>query len=339
MTTFGERDFEMMAKRAVDRFLSRQASLEDAAADEARTNRLNPDQIERMTQAANTEAFLRMMDQRKQEGAGDLMHEFDPIDSRHVIRIVIDQNGVHVEGPDGQGLQGAHGPEMPHDDELPDETAHMNPAEGEPGHTDSPEVEECEEACHEEHDPPGVVTEKKHTSGFGDAPFAAGKSEKKDAPKPPPKKEKKKDKGDDNEKEASFSVAEQQAIILKMRRVADDMRSKRAQAEYVFEEKLGQLITAFRGVYKRDAYEEFEKSALVEHGDEPLAIGVLAQVREGTRQPLEAWNPEEKRAALVDRHVSDDTVELQAFGDLCRIAKTAARLDAGVKWIEERCAI
>ena len=37
------------------------------------------------------------MDQRKQEGAGDLMHEFDPVNAARVIKIVIDGSGARVE--------------------------------------------------------------------------------------------------------------------------------------------------------------------------------------------------------------------------------------------------
>lgn len=123
MPVFHDADFQKMAGRVVDRFLSRQAALDEAAADEAKSHQLNPDQIERLVQEANTQTFLRMMDQRKQDGASDMTHEFDPIDSRQVIRIVIDQNGVHIDGPHDNNVGGASaGPAKDHD-ELPDEMA------------------------------------------------------------------------------------------------------------------------------------------------------------------------------------------------------------------------
>ena len=102
MRVWREQDFDRMASRVVDQYLSGRAKLADAAAAEAREAGLNPDQIERLTQSANTMTFLRMMEDRKAQGAGDLTQEFDPIDARQVIRIVIDDTGVHVDrGPTG----------------------------------------------------------------------------------------------------------------------------------------------------------------------------------------------------------------------------------------------
>jgi len=100
MRVWREQDFDRMATRVVDQYLSGRAKLADAAAAEALEAGLNPDQIERLTQSANTMTFLRMMEDRKAEGAGDLTQEFDPIDARQVIRIVIDDTGIHVDrGP------------------------------------------------------------------------------------------------------------------------------------------------------------------------------------------------------------------------------------------------
>jgi hypothetical protein len=118
MRVLREQDFDRMATRVVDRYLSGRAKLADAAAAEALEAGLNPDQIERLTQSANTMTFLRMMEDRKAQGAGDLTQEFDPIDARQVIRIVIDDTGMHVDpGPSGCSEE-----EMPADAyALPDE--------------------------------------------------------------------------------------------------------------------------------------------------------------------------------------------------------------------------
>lgn len=321
MATLNESDLDGMAKKVVERFLSRQAALAEAAADEAKTAHLNPDQIERMVQSANTEAFLRMMDQRKLAGAGDLMHEFEPIDARQVIKIVIDQNGVHVDGPHDNNVSG-----MAENDDLPTDT--INPAEGMPGHTDSPEVEECEEECHEDLDPPGVQTAKKSPTGFSDGPFPEGKSEKK-----PPKKDKKEEPA---KKEATLAPAQRDVVVLRMRKLAAHLAGLRFEAEVAFDDNFDRLTQHFRKLYKTASFEEFEKSALVEHGD-GMGIHIAAMLRGALHLP--EINLVEKRAGLIDRHVSDDTSGLRAFSDLCKIAKNAARLDASVKWIEERCAI
>ena len=311
MPTFGERDYEDMAKRAVDKFLSRKAELADAAADEARGGQLNPDQIERMVQAANTQAFLSMMDKRKQDGAGDLLHEFDPIDSRQVIKIVIDQNGVHVDGPHDNDVSGGDAPACPPEGELPDEMGAMRAAPEAPGDVEEPEEEEAPE------DP--------------SAPFPGPKSKKKDSKKPEKKREEKSE-----AKEASYSPAKQQAVRLRMRKVAEHLVGLRAEAEVAFEDQFNKLASRFRGLYTRSQFEEFEKSALVEHAG-PEGLVTLAMLRTTLRQP--AVDLAEKRAALYDRHISTDTAELRSFGDLCKIAKGATRLEAAIKWIEERCAI
>lgn len=121
MPVLREQDFDKLATIAVDKFLSGQSKLADAVAAEATEHGLNPDQIERLTQSANTMTFLKMMDQRKQQGAGDLMHEFDPVDSRNVIKIVIDGAGVHVDPHAGEPNTTAPDVMGDHTDELPDE--------------------------------------------------------------------------------------------------------------------------------------------------------------------------------------------------------------------------
>ena len=129
MPVLREQDFDKLATSAVDKFLSGRSKLADAVAEEATEHGLNPDQIERLTQSANTMTFLKMMDQRKQQGAGDLMHEFDPVDSRHVIRIVIDNAGVHVDPHAGESATSAPPADVmgDHTDELPDEMSGKSP--------------------------------------------------------------------------------------------------------------------------------------------------------------------------------------------------------------------
>jgi len=95
MPVLQDRDFDKLAEKIVDSFLANGGTLTELAAKEAKHAGLNPDQIERVAQAANTQTFLKLMDQRKQAGE-DLLHEFDPIDARHVIKLIIDDTGAHV---------------------------------------------------------------------------------------------------------------------------------------------------------------------------------------------------------------------------------------------------
>ncbi len=118
MPVLRDQDFDKMASDVVDQFLSGKMKLAQAAAKQASDARLNPDQIERLAQSANTMTFLRLMDRAKQAGAGELTEEFDPIDSGQVIKIVIDSTGVHITPPPGMPVE--------HDEaehELPNEMA------------------------------------------------------------------------------------------------------------------------------------------------------------------------------------------------------------------------
>lgn len=91
MPTYREKDYEDMASRVVDRLLTQGTKLADAAVQEAMQGALNPDQIERLVQAANTMAFLRLMEARKSDGAPDMTHEFDPASTSQVLQSIIGQ--------------------------------------------------------------------------------------------------------------------------------------------------------------------------------------------------------------------------------------------------------
>lgn len=318
MRVFRDQDFEKMASRAVDAYLSGRSGLAEAVAKEAEDGAMNPDQIDRLVQSANTMTFLRMMDDRKQAGASDLMHEFDPVDARHVIRIVIDDAGVHVE-PMEDPLGSQDGTSLDLENDLPDERGGlspatppaMNPAEGSPGHVDAPEVERCEEQCHEEHDPPGMTTKKKKPPG----------GEKEDA-----------------EPEAPVSPAKAASRLAGLRKLAGILEDQFRQAEWSFEDAFDRLCTRFRRAHDPPDFGEFEKDALAEHGDE-VGISVMNALR-GARglPPLEATAAMEKVAAEAARHVSIDTPELSLFGDLVRIASEADRLRRGTALVRQKCA-
>jgi hypothetical protein len=132
MPVLAESELDKLATQVVDQYLAGSARLDEAAAKQAADSGLNPDQIERLTQSANTQTFLRLMDQRKQAAATDLMHEFEPIDARQVIKIVIDKAGIHVEQP-GAGDECKCNDK---DDELPDEMSQMRSPMGAAGETE-----------------------------------------------------------------------------------------------------------------------------------------------------------------------------------------------------------
>ena len=160
MPILRENDFDEAAGRAVNRFLSGGSKLADAVAEEAVHGSMNPDQIERLVQAANTMAFLRMMEERKSQGAGDLLHEFDPTDARHIIQMIVGAEDAPPVGHAPPGPEGSFGA-----DELPDEMAAVR-------------------------HPPNGAPEMEGADGAKDAPKDKPKGEEKDEEKNKAKEEK-----------------------------------------------------------------------------------------------------------------------------------------------------
>ncbi len=81
----------------------------------------------------------------------------------------------------------------------------------------------------------------------------------------------------------------------------------------------------------------FEKDALALH-DTPAGRTVLAAVQEAR-----GWlvgSPEEtnvKTAALVDRHIVDDTEVNRTFETLVKIATEASRIQQGISHVRGQC--
>jgi hypothetical protein len=302
MPVFCEQDFDKLATRVVDQFLEGKTKLADAAAEEALQSGLNPDQIERLVQTANTQTFLRMMDQRKKDGAGDLMHEFDPIDSRQVIRIVIDRTGVHIDGPHDHGNEEAAA--SPEQDELPDEMSAMRGAPGAPGAPESAEIPE----------------------GLAGADTDKEAPEETDKDKKPAKKTEKKE-----QKEAELR-------IMRMRKLASVLADEYQQHELAFEEGFDKLAARFRRAHVDLSFVDFEKDALAETTDH-ASIGVLNALRDTQGlAPLSFSGANEKTAALADRHVTENSVELQLFEDLIKHAHESHKIQRGLEWVRTQCA-
>ena len=295
MPVFREQDFDKLATRVVDQFLEGKTKLADAAAEEALQSGLNPDQIERLVQSANTQTFLRMMDQRKKDGAGDLTHEFDPIDSRQVIRIVIDRTGVHIDGPHDHSSNEAEENGSTEQGELPDEMSAIRAAPEMPEGMPEGMPESVPEEVPEE-------TEK-----------AKKKNEKKE------------------QKEAELR-------IMRMRKLASILADEFQQHEWAFEEDFDKLAARFRRAHVDLPFAAFEKDALAEATDS-TSIGVLNALR-GTQglAPLMFNDAHEKTAALADRHVTENSVELQLFEGLIKHAHESYKIQRGLEWVKTQCA-
>lgn len=226
MRSLRERDYEEMADRVVNRFMQG-TKLADGAVDEAMQGQLNPDQIERLVQAANTMAFLRLMDVRKSEGAPDLTHEFEPIDTRSVLQSIIGM------GPDLQEARGAPRTEMESDD-LPDEM----------------------QAIHNGNEP-----EQDAPIQDDEGPFPRGKAQK-DKEERDDHAGKRPAKATDKDSKKTAMVRNRQ--LSKLATVFDD---RLIEAELDFSDTYERLARTFKLASGAPTFERFEKDAMATAGN------------------------------------------------------------------------
>jgi hypothetical protein len=349
MRPYTERDFDDMARRVVDKFASEQVPLADGAAHEAMQGQLNPDQIERLVQAANTMAFLRMMEEREQGkgGAGgmlDLTGEFDPADTRGVIQHILHQTPGMGGGEAPAGPQAA--PEGDEWSPLPDEmAAHRGahpatcvdaPGEGGPApHASMCEDEETGGAfpAKKPAGPPGAKSPP--IDDDNDGPFPKGEKQKAKDDGDKDKKEKKKPPAKDPEKDEKLA-----AVVhdRRMRKLADQLEDQLLQAELAFDDGYARLGQALKVAHGAPKIEELEKDAVALDGG-PYTVAVLNLVREERGlEALDAKIAAEKHAALQDRHVVSDYPALRELEKLVKIAAEADKLRRGAEYVRSQCA-
>jgi len=299
MRAFREQDFDKMAERVVDSFMSG-GKLADAATQEAMSGELNPDQIARLVQAANTQAFLRLMDHQKAQGGADMTSEFDPIDAHQIVQQLI--GSVDMPHMDAQPPAAPPGGDM---GPLPDEM----------GARRAPPPSHAEPDGDEDNDGPFPKGEKQKAKDDAD----------KKSKKAPPK-----EREPDEQKEAAFRAR-------RLRKFAEVLEDQYRQAEWAFEDALANLQRQLNRAHGAPTMDAFEKDALALHGDD-FGIVVLNLVR-GDRgmAPLEWSGAREKAAALVDRHVVEETEANTIFSQLVKIAAEAARLQQGAEHVRSMC--
>jgi hypothetical protein len=313
MRAFREQDFDQMAERVVDRFMHGD-KLADAATAEAMGGELNPDQIARLVQSANTMAFLRLMDQQKAQGGADMTHEFDPIDPRQIMQQIVGQTDVpHMDAgagamPGGMPHTEPDGDEGPLPDEMhggADQNVHV--------HGDDPEVHVHDDD--DDNDGPFPKGEKQKAKDDADKP-------KKKAPPKPPEK--------DEPKEAAFRSR-------RMNKLADVLEDQYKQAEWAFEDAFANLQQHLNRAHGAPSPDAFEKDALALHNDQ-VGIVVLNMVKAARNLPqLSFDDAATKTATLADRHLVDDTETNRVFATMVKIAKEAMRLKNGAAYARTQC--
>jgi hypothetical protein len=327
-----------MARRVVNKFASGEAPLADGAVHEAVSGQLNPDQIERLVQAANTMAFLQMMESREQGSPLDLTQEFDPVDTRQVIQQILGstpQMGGHEQSPHQE----------PDGDEwapLPDEmSGKMHPAtcvdapgDGGPQPHDSM----CEDKATGDQFPA-----KKGPAAKKGPPI----EEDNDGPFPKGQKQKAKDDGEKDKKEKKPAAKapekdEKLASVVhdrRMRKLADQLEDQLLQAELAFDDGYARLGQALKVAHGAPTLEALEKDALALDGSEYTAA--VLNLIYGDRAVSKTIGPKfaaEKHAELADRHVVSDYQAIREFETLVKIAREADKLRRGAEYVRSQCA-
>ncbi len=328
MRAYREKDYDDMAGRAVDRFLRGETKLADAAVEEAMAGQLNPDQIERLVQAANTMAFLRMMESRKAEGAPDMTHEFDPVDTASVLQRLVGQTPFQHDMDLMHG-QGGHVPTQhgdPGSDELPDE---MSARRAPPSFGEGEALEASGDAA----------PKKSPPIGDDDGPFPKGEKQK--AKEESSKEES--SKSDDKPKKGPPKPAEKdekkEAAVRhrRMRKLAELLEDQYLQAELAFEEGFERLSRQFKLAHGAPSFEEFEKDAMsLEDPDHGAAVLNLLRGERGLA-PIPADVARQKHAELADRRVVEDNATIRLFDQLVKIAAEASRVRRGADHARALC--
>lgn len=310
MRAYREQDFDKMAERIVDRFMHGE-KLADAATAEAMGGELNPDQIARMVQAANTQAFLRLMEQQKAQGTPDMTGEFDPIDPRQIIQQLVQSVDVpHMDAPQHAEPDGDA---MPLPDEMGD--AHAPPSFGEGEAQHAMGNDEPKDAPDDDNDGPFPKGPKQKAKDDADKPKK----------KTPPKASEK-----DEPKEAAFRER-------RLRKFADVLEDQYKQAEWAFEDAFANLQRQLNRAHGAPTMEAFEKDALALHGDD-IGVAMLNMVRLDRGLPtLEIDVARSKTAALADRHIVEETEVTRTFDLIVKIATEASKLQRGAAHVRTMC--
>lgn len=312
MRAYREQDFDKMAERVVDRFMHGE-KLAEAAAAEAMGGELNPDQIARMVQAANTQAFLRLMEEQKAQGGHDMTSEFDPIDPRQIVQQLVNSVDVpHMGAPPHAEPDGDETP-------LPDEM-HPHTVGADGGCFGTPDG-----TGERPLGPPDDGNED------DDGPFPKGPKQKaKDDADKPKKKGPPKPSEKDEPKEAAFRAR-------RLRKFADILDDQYKQAEWSFEDAFADLQRQLSRAHGAPTIEVFEKDALALHGDE-VGVAMLNMVRVDRGLSAVAFDvARTKSAALVDRHVVEETEVTRTFDLIVKIATEALKLQRGAAHVRSMC--
>jgi hypothetical protein len=151
---------------------------------------------------------------------------------------------------------------------------------------------------------------------FGEFPDMLAEKEEAPAEEAPPEEE-------------AISPRRQQITIIKIRKVAEELKQRKLAAALNYEEEINKLAADFASLYGPN-FDNFEKDAIDVHGGD--AIPILADLRKLLRKPDIKLAVFEKSARLVD----SDTREMKSFGQLKTLAEEAKACAAGLQLLEQK---
>jgi len=119
-----------------------------------------------------------------------------------------------------------------------------------------------------------------------------------------------------------------QMLIIKIRKVAEDLNDKKLQCAYEYKEELDKIATTFAKLYG-PSLDDFEKDAMSARGH--AAIPVLSDIRRCLRMSALSEGALVKSARVVDT----DTPTMQSLDRLIKLAKSYAETVAGQQYVSK----
>lgn len=119
----------------------------------------------------------------------------------------------------------------------------------------------------------------------------------------------------------------QQIMIIKIRKVAEELKQQKLAARILYEEERDKLATEFACLYGPN-FQEFEKDAVDTHGAD--AIPLLSELRSMLRLPQIKVAVYEKTARLVDT----GTPTMQSFNRMRSLAEEEKAYAAGLTLLQ-----
>lgn len=130
------------------------------------------------------------------------------------------------------------------------------------------------------------------------------------------------------EPEGAVAPRKRQMLIIKIRKVAEDLTDKKLQCAYEYKEELDKLATEFAKLYGPN-HDEFEKDAMAARGE--TAMPVLADIRRCLRLSELKTSNFEKTARVVDT----DTPQMKSLDRLIKLAKQFEDTSSACRYMEK----